>query len=380
MSTNNWPLINLKTITTKIGSGATPRGGQNSYKETGITLIRSLNVYDFQFEYDGLAFIDNNQADELNNVEVREKDILLNITGALVARCCMVPKKLLPARVNQHVAIVRVNSELADPHFVLNVINSPRYKTHLLTIAQGGATREALTKEKIENFEIPFPPLPVQHKIADVLSAYDDLIEVNTRRIRILEQMAQSVYREWFGKVDTKSLPRGWELAILEDALILQRGFDLPKQDRKVGNIPIYASTGITGTHIDAKVKGPGVVTGRSGSLGTVIYIEEDYWPLNTTLWVKEFRRVTPLYAYYLLKDLDFSQFNSGAAVPTLNRNDVHGLPVVIPSKDILSEFDEFVLPLYGLRRNLTMKNANLRRTRDLLLPRLVSGEIAVHE
>jgi type I restriction enzyme S subunit len=99
---------------------------------------------------------------------------------------------------------------------------------------------------------------------------------------------------------------------------------------------------------------------------------------LNTTLWVKEFRRVTPIYAYYLLKDLDFSQFNSGAAVPTLNRNDVHGLPVIIPSKNILAKFDEFVLPIYEMRRNITTRNANLRRTRDLLLPRLVSGEVGV--
>lgn len=198
--TIEWRLTKLRTITTKIGSGATPRGGKKSYKNSGITLIRSLNVYDFGFDYDGLAFIDDEQAEGLSNVEVQPNDILLNITGASVARCCMVPIKLLPARVNQHVAIVRVNSTVADPYFVLCCINSPQYKHHLLTLAQGGATREALTKDTIGNFEILLPPLQTQRKIAAILGAYDNLIENNTRRIWTLEEMAQALYREWFVK------------------------------------------------------------------------------------------------------------------------------------------------------------------------------------
>ena len=203
--------------------------------------------------------------------------------------------------------------------------------------------------------------------------------------------MARSIYREWFVKFrfpgheqvqmvdsDLGLIPEGWEVGRLDDALILQRGFDLPTQQRKEGNIPIYASTGVTGTHNEAKVKAPGVVTGRSGSLGTVIYIDEDFWPLNTTLWVKEFRRVTPLYAFYLLSDLKLEQYNSGAAVPTLNRNDIHGRPVVIPSQKILEQLNLFVEPILVLKKNLLKRSDNLRKTRDLLLPRLISGEIDV--
>src|SRR5947209_8372030 len=124
---SNWPLTKLRNITTKIGSGATPRGGKELYKDKGLTLIRSLNVYNFQFDPEGLAFIDDDQAQELSNVEVKHFDILLNITGASVARCCMAPSKFLPARVNQHVAIVRPNQRLVDPHYLLYTINSPEY-------------------------------------------------------------------------------------------------------------------------------------------------------------------------------------------------------------------------------------------------------------
>lgn len=158
------PLVKLQEITTKIGSGATPRGGQDSYKTTGITLIRSLNIYDFKFQYEGLAFIDETQAKQLSNVEVKLNDILLNITGASVARCCMVPPQILPARVNQHVAIVRVSPLIANPSYVFYCINSPQYKNRLLALAQGGATREALTKETISNFEISYPPSPRRRK------------------------------------------------------------------------------------------------------------------------------------------------------------------------------------------------------------------------
>ena len=311
MSKTDWPKIPLVRITTKIGSGATPRGGKESYKDEGVALIRSLNVYDFQFERNELAHIDDKQAKQLSNVVVQRGDILLNITGASVARCCMVPSDVLPARVNQHVAIIRIDETKAHGKFIYYCINSPRYKHQLLSLAQGGATREALTKQTIEDFEVPLADLSTQRRIAYILSAYDDLIENNTRRIAILEEMARRIYEEWFvrfrfpGHEQLKMveselglIPEGWSTCRLDDVLVLQRGFDLPRQVRTEGSFPIISATGESGTHKEYRVNGPGVVTGRSGSLGTVMYVERDFWPLNTTLWVKEFKVGSPLYAF----------------------------------------------------------------------------------
>lgn len=160
--------------------------------------------------------------------------------------------------------------------------------------------------------------------------------------------------------------------------LVLQRGFDLPKAKRIEGDIPIFAATGITGFHNEAKVKAPGVVTGRSGTIGEVIYVQEDFWPLNTTLWVKKFPRSEPLYAFYLLLSIDLQQFNSGAAVPTLNRNDIHSLKVIIPPRHLQERFQEIAGSMFRQSRALTQKIQTLRRTRDLLLPRLLSGQINV--
>jgi type I restriction enzyme S subunit len=123
-----------------------------------------------------------------------------------------------------------------------------------------------------------------------------------------------------------------WDSVTLGDVLTLQRGIDLPVQERKSGSIPVVASTGVVGFHCDAPVKGPGVVIGRSGSIGGGQYIESDFWPLNTTLWVKDFKENSPRFCYYLLKSMDFSGMNAGSGVPTLNRNHLHPLPVLKPS------------------------------------------------
>ena len=209
-----WELTPLKKITTKIGSGATPRGGNSAYQTQGITLIRSLNVHDFEFRYEGLAFIDEEQASEtrLARVIVEPQDILLNITGASVARCCIVPEHLLPARVNQHVSLVRVDPNHADSRYVLYCINSPVYKHQLLTLAQGGATREALTQKIIGNLEIPLPPIPTQRKIANFLERktqqINELIRIKERRVELLQEQRTALINQ----VVTKGLDPNVEI------------------------------------------------------------------------------------------------------------------------------------------------------------------------
>jgi len=152
-----WRVGKIKTICEKIGSGSTPTGGKESYFTTGISLIRSTNVFDFNFSFEDLAFISDEQANKLKNVEVKENDILFNITGVSVARCCMVPKNVLPARVNQHVMIIRPASKLSISFYLLLNLCSTDNKSALLGISQSGSTREAITKSEIEDFEIIIP-------------------------------------------------------------------------------------------------------------------------------------------------------------------------------------------------------------------------------
>lgn len=152
-----------------------------------------------------------------------------------------------------------------------------------------------------------------------------------------------------------------WEATTLGEVLTLQRGMDLPLQDRKSGSYPIVASTGVVGYHDVAPVMGPGVVIGRSGSIGGGQYIDRDFWPLNTTLWVKDFKGNNPRYCYYLLKSIDFSSMNAGSGVPTLNRNHLHPMKVMKAAVslqneivDILGSIDDRILLLR--ETNLTLE------------------------
>ena len=168
-----WEVKKLKNITSKIGSGATPKGGNESYKDEGISLIRSLNVHNNLFVYKDLAHIDEEQADALKNVVVEDGDVLLNITGASVARCCVVPNDVLPARVNQHVAIIRPK-ELGNNIFICYQFTSNAYQQELLSIGKSnGATREALTKGQLEELDLIMPPLALQQEFADKIEAIE---------------------------------------------------------------------------------------------------------------------------------------------------------------------------------------------------------------
>lgn len=190
------PLVDLQKITSKIGSGSTPRGGESAYIESGITLIRSQNVYDNEFYIKGLAFIDEEQARRLDGVTVEQNDILFNITGASVARCCMVATSYLPARVNQHVAIIRTNDK-ALPKYVQQMLVSTKYKNELLTIADNSSTREAITKAQLEDFKIPLPTIPQQEKIVNQIEAIEAKIAKLEDEIAAIPQQKELILKKY---------------------------------------------------------------------------------------------------------------------------------------------------------------------------------------
>ena len=166
----------------------------------------------------------------------------------------------------------------------------------------------------------------------------------------------------------------------MQDLFVLQRGFDLPASERTEGEYPLIAASGPNGTHNKAMVKGPGVVTGRSGVLGKVFFTLEDFWPLNTTLWIKEFKRATPCYALEVLKRLDMLSFNAGSAVPSLNRNHIHGLPYLLPPSELIERFEATAMSLHRKMHENNKQAESLVNLRDTLLPRLISGQLRLPE
>lgn len=250
-----------------------------------------------------------------------------------------------------------------------------------------GTTQDNLSVDKLLTFDFLVPPLPVQKRIAGILSAYDELIENSQRRIKTLEAMARSLYREWFvhfrfpgfenhPRVASPlgEIPEGWEVKKLADVVELNYGKALKKEDRQDGDYPVFGSSGIVGTHDVALVKGPGIIVGRKGNVGSVFWCDEDFFVIDTAYFVTS---SLPLrFLLYVLPTLNF--INSDAAVPGLSRNQAYTLDLLVPQASLLDTFCELASTFERQATTLQRQINNLRRTRDLLLPRLLSRHIVI--
>ncbi len=412
---SGWKVKRIDTFATKVGSGATPRGGKAAYLDSRVShaLIRSQHVFDRRFESDGLAFISEQQSDELKNAEVHSGDILLNITGDGVtfARACIVPDKILPACVNQHVSIIRVDQNACIPGYLLAFLTHPLTKFYIESFNTGGS-RRAITKGHIESFEVPLPPIPLQRRISGILSAYDDLIENDQRRIKILEEMARSLYREWFvhfrfpGHEKVKMvpshlglIPQGWEGCFDDLAHIDRNGinpFDFPSEEFEHFSIPSFdngrqaalelGETILSGKYcIDAscvllsklnpripRIWLP-VPTGRRRAITSTEF-----------LVLKPQSGVTREFIYAKCCSEEFRGQFAGLAIGTstshqrVKPDNLLTIPSTVPDPFLIKSFSSVIAPMFVLSQQLRGRIQNLRRTRDLLLPRLLSGSLSV--
>ena len=236
-----------------------------------------------------------------------------------------------------------------------------------------GSAREVFEWEELCDVMLPIPSITRQREIVSEYETLTKRIHLNEQMIQDLEATAQALYRKMFvDDIDKENLPVGWRMGTIGDMFELQRGFDLPSQERKDGEFPIYASTGIAEYHNQYKVDAPCVVTGRSGTIGEVFYVDEKCWPLNTTLWVKDFKDTPSFFVYYKLKELELGKTVSGfAAVPTLNRNDVHMMESIIPPIDILIEFDNEMKVIHHHKTITEQENLKLTELQSLLLAKM---------
>ena len=369
----------------QVVTGSTPPTSERRYYGSHCPLIKPTDMASDGFRIRLTEESLSQEGFELFKNRVVPPETACVVTIGTIGKMCLTKEASV---CNQAVNCVVADRQRHDPYFVFYLMKMTVPKVKFLSSGTASG-RENVSKSAFEGIEVKTPPLTIQRRIGSILRNYDELIENSQRRIRLLEAMARALYREGFvhfrfpghekhPRVSSPlgDIPKGWEVGSLDDVLVLQRGFDLPKADRVEGTVPIYAATGVTGFHNKAKVKAPGVVTGRSGTIGDVIYVQEDFWPLNTALWVKEFPKSEPLYAYHVLSALDLKQFNSGAAVPTLNRNDIHGFATMIPPRPLQKRFQEIAGAMLKQTRTLELQIQNLHRTRDLLLPRLLSGQV----
>lgn len=292
-----------------------------------------------------------------------------------------------------------------EPNYLKYVLMAER--DSLLRFASG-TTHQTIYYPEAKAFHVLLPPVYEQRRILAVLGTLDDKIELNRRTNETLEAMARALFKSWFvdfdpvrakaaGKQpagmdaataalfpsefvesDSGEIPKGWPLASLGAIMELKRGYDLPQVARRQGKVPIVSSSGYSGFHHESMARSPGIVTGRYGTIGRVFFVREDFWPLNTTLYVRDLKGSDAYFAYHLLQTIDFQKFSDKAAVPGVNRNDLHEEPVVLPPQPIQMKFGEIAATQLDLLSKNESQTAALAQIRDALLPRLLSGELRI--
>lgn len=422
----------MEQIALKVRSGATPTGGEAAYlpRRSRWALIRSQNVFDHHFDSSGMAFITDEQASALQGATVEEGDILLNLTGDGVtfARACAVPSAALPACVNQHVAIIRVDPDLAVAGFVLAYLTHPSVKRYIEGFNAGGS-RRAITKAHISSFLVPLPPLREQRAIARILGALDDKIELNRRMNETLEAMARAIFKSWFvdfdpvrakaegrdmglpadlaalfpdGFEDSElgEIPRGWRVTSLAQYALLNNE-SWAKETRP--DVIQYVDLGNTKwgrveeiveyTKADAPSRAQRVLRAGDTIVGTVrpgngsyALVPEDGWTGSTGFAVLRPKREEYLELVYLTATTKeniemLAHLADGAAYPAVRPDVVLATSLVTTESDhLIRRFSEIVSPL--LRRMAASNNESrtLAALRDTLLPKLLSGEVRVPE
>lgn len=392
-------IVKLKDVCTKIGSGATPKGGKNAYKERGISLIRSQNVLDYVFTHEGLAYIDEVQASRLNNVTIKPDDVLLNITGDSVARVCIVDNSILPARINQHVCIVRADKDKILSSYILYFLQMK--KSELLALASSGATRNALTKGMIENLEVDLPSLNEQKKIVSLLDFIDNKIRCNVRINRKLSEQAQAFYWSWFVSCENYGgkVPSNWRKAVLGDIAEIKTSTFKPTKEPDVVvehySIPALDEKHFPVFEIAESIKSNKyILTQNSVIISKLNPDTKRIWrplcisdrPICSTEFIvfeaKNSRNKDYIYSIidstafsnYLCSHVTGSTGSRQRAVPKATLD----FELFIPTQEIIDEFCSFVTPLYDLIASNELENYRLAELRDSLLPKLMSGEIDV--
>jgi type I restriction enzyme S subunit len=281
----------------------------------------------------------------------------------------------------QRTVHLRPNPSQVDPGFLCYYLLAPAQQGALLA-GETGATAGHVNMRDIRRLRLNrLPALSVQRKAGAVLAAYDDLITNNTRRIELLERSARLLFEEWFVRLRypghehdkiVDGVPQGWERKKLGEVFPLSYGKAMPETKRLPGDFLVYGSSGEVGTHQEKLVPGPGIVVGRKGNVGSVYWVDSDFWPIDTVYFVEP--DSVSLFGYHMLSSQSFE--NSDAAVPGLNRDYAHGKELKWPSAQLRDSYEQFVKPLFLQRGKLIAMNARLRAACDHLLPRLMDGGI----
>jgi type I restriction enzyme S subunit len=383
------------------------------YVPAGVPVIRGQNMGPGRWVGGDFAYVAPEKAEKLSANLARPGDLIFTQRGQAVlegGQVAIVPPGAYPTYlVSQSQMKLTPNLELVDVNFLYQFFKSATHAEYLRAHAiQTGVPHTNLGI--LGRTPVLLPPIAEQRAIARVLGALDDKIELNRKTNETLEAIARALFKSWFVDFDpvrakmegqrpvgmdeaTAALfpdnfqasalglvPQAWRVARLEDLVELRRGHDLPTSTRRPGRVPVVSSGGISGAHDVVQARAPGIVTGRYGTLGRVFLMEEDYWPLNTTLYSSDMKNNEPHFIFHALSAVDFEKYSDKGAVPGINRNHLHTEPMLIPPVAVQRAFAAVAIQLGALARARLRESDRLAELRDAMMPKLMSGELRVRD
>jgi type I restriction enzyme S subunit len=394
-----------------LGSVASVKSGfafkSKDWKDSGVPVVKIANVKDGFVVLDGCSFVDQDVASDAAAFELESGDILISMTGYIgeVAKVRNEGRMLLNQRVGRF--SIKKPSQL-DRDFLFYCLRDPSLKAKFVAHAYGAA-QPNISPSLIEQQEIPLPQLPIQRRIAGILSAYDELIEKSQRRIKILESMARAIYREWFvhfrfpghesiplAPSPLGEIPKGWEVRKVAEFADFTRGFepgsDAYKKEPGIGLVKFLRvgdlSKRDSGLFIDDQLvhgrllKPLDIAITLDGSVGEVrLGLEGAYSSGIRRIDVKDASRIGWVFAYQLLlSDASQATIQAHAKGTTIKHagSAVAALEFVSPPATVVEKFESIAAPIVKQVLSFQVQVENLRRTRDLLLPLLLSGQIDV--
>lgn len=345
---------------------------QDDFQDIGHCLFLSTkNVRSNGFDFGHCQFISTEKDELLRKGKLNRGDIVLTTRGT-VGNTALYDEsvKFDHVRINSGMVIIRMNPTNVDSSFFLYFLRQLDYTSFV-----SGSAQPQLPIRDLKQIEIDLPPLPEQKAIASVLSSLDDKIDLLHRQNKTLEAMAETLFRQWF----IEEAKEDWEEGVLEQLIDLKYGKALKQEDRSGSGYPVVASSGIVGFHKDYLVQAPGIVIGRKGTLGKVYFMENNFYPIDTSYFIQTKTSGSNLiFEYYLLKSLDFANMNSDSAVPGLNRNIALGTQIQVPPEELILSFNETAQSWFSKIHLNTKQIQTLENLRDTLLPKLISGEVRV--
>jgi len=384
----DWEVVRLDDVCDEIYRYPTYYNIQYVDQENGVPEIRgelinkdgTLSSDTSQYRY-----ISKDTSAKYPRTILQEGDFVLSVRGTM-GKIGHVSSNLNGSNMTANLMRIAPNRDKIWSAWLKQVLLHDLFQSELNSAASA-TTIKTIKSFELKSIKLALPPFIEQKKIAEILSTVDEAIEKTDQVIEKTKEakkglmqrlLTRGIGHKKFKKTEIGEIPIEWNIDPLIAVLVLQRGFDLPIQRRIKGQYPILASNGIIDYHQEFKVKGPGIVTGRSGTLGKVHYIESNYWPLNTTLYVKEFYNNDPKFIYYFLQSLSTEKYGTGTGVPTLNRNILHKVKVAIPPLDEQIKVAEIISESDAEIEKGVSYRSDLERIKNGLMQVLLTGRIRV--